>query len=531
MEKILYRYSLPGEENERLTESQSLIIIGANGAGKSRLGAWIEQKNPKNTHRIVAQRALEMLDIIPIESYENSLSKVIYGTDSKYKHNSHDVKYDLDEDNYVIKLVNDYNAVLSGLIAKQRLEEELFVKTCESKDLLGEQYDRLPLMIRKRLQKIWNFLLPHREIDITDNKIIVKGAENEEYSGKLMSDGERVILYFIAVVLCLPENMTIVIDEPELHIHEAILERLWEILERERRDCFFVYITHSISFASHHKDSDYLWVKSYNNKSWDYERINGDTFPEELTLNLLGSRKPILFVEGEPHSYDTKLYSQIYSNYYVVACGSCETVKSKTRAMKSSKDLHHLDCWGLIDRDFKDEKEIEQLRKDGIYTIGVAEVENLFIVEEVLECVNQSMSNTDKTSIDAVKKELLDRYLRLRNSQINKALASELKYQLSIIDLNETEKIDFIELILDNFSPSIINVIKERISSKYNKNVNYTEMLRIYNDKNLISSVGHHFGLNNKSYQDFVLRKFGDLDQRVTYINAVKKYLPTEINI
>ena len=141
------------------------------------------------------------------------------------------------------------------------------------------------------------------------------------------------------------------------------------------------------------------------------------------------------------------------------------------------------------------------------------------------------MSNTDKTSIDAVKKELLERYLRLRNSQINKALASELKYRLSLIDLNEAENIDFIELILNNFSPSFINVIKERISSKYNENVNYTEMLRIYNDKNLISSVGHHFGLNNKSYQDFVLRKFRDLDQRVTYINAVKKYLPTEINI
>lgn len=171
------------------------------------------------------------------------------------------------------------------------------------------------------------------------------------------------------------------------------------------------------------------------------------------------------------------------------------------------------------------------MQKDGIYTIGVAEVENLFIVEEVLECVNQSMSNTNKNSIDTVKKELLDRYRRLRNFQINMALASELKYQLSIIDLNEAANIDFIELVLANFSPSVINEMKEHISAKYNENVNYTEMLRIYNDKSLISSVGHHFGLNNKSYQDFVLRKFGDLDQRELYINAVKKYLPTEINI
>lgn len=39
-----YRYSLPEEEYEIVTESQSLIIIGANGVGKSRLGAWIEKK-------------------------------------------------------------------------------------------------------------------------------------------------------------------------------------------------------------------------------------------------------------------------------------------------------------------------------------------------------------------------------------------------------------------------------------------------------------------------------------------------------
>jgi len=118
MEKMLYRYSLPGEENERLTESQSLIIIGANGAGKSRLGAWIEKNNPERTHRIVAQRALEMMDIIPVDSFENSQNKVIYGIDSKYGIHDHDSKYDYKEENYTIKMVNDYNVVLSALIAK-----------------------------------------------------------------------------------------------------------------------------------------------------------------------------------------------------------------------------------------------------------------------------------------------------------------------------------------------------------------------------------------------------------------------------
>lgn len=41
-----FTYYLPGPNNTRIeynTSSNSVIIIGANGSGKSKLGAWIEK--------------------------------------------------------------------------------------------------------------------------------------------------------------------------------------------------------------------------------------------------------------------------------------------------------------------------------------------------------------------------------------------------------------------------------------------------------------------------------------------------------
>ena len=57
---MAFTYYLPDENNqkqEQTTERNSVIIIGANGSGKSKLGAWIEQQSLEEIHRISAQRS------------------------------------------------------------------------------------------------------------------------------------------------------------------------------------------------------------------------------------------------------------------------------------------------------------------------------------------------------------------------------------------------------------------------------------------------------------------------------------------
>ena len=128
-------------------------------------------------------------------------------------------------------------------------------------------------------------------------------------------------LFLASQVLCVPQNKTLIIDEPELHLHRTIMYHLWSELEKVRPDCLFIYITHDLDFVSSHIVSDIYWVKSYDgNGNWQIEKIESDDVPADLQAEILGSRKPILFVEGEKNSFDTQLYSAIYPNYYVIGC-------------------------------------------------------------------------------------------------------------------------------------------------------------------------------------------------------------------
>jgi len=63
-----------------------------------------------------------------------------------------------------------------------------------------------------------------------------------------MSDGERAIFYFLGQCLLAPADGAVIIDEPEGHVHKAVLGPLWSAIERARPDCAFIYITHESRF-------------------------------------------------------------------------------------------------------------------------------------------------------------------------------------------------------------------------------------------------------------------------------------------
>ena len=68
-----------GSSNERFENVRSMVIVGANGSGKSRMGAWIERTAGAKAHRIGAQRALTIPAFVQPRAYEQAESTFRYG--------------------------------------------------------------------------------------------------------------------------------------------------------------------------------------------------------------------------------------------------------------------------------------------------------------------------------------------------------------------------------------------------------------------------------------------------------------------
>lgn len=399
---MAYTYWLPGENGQKTeyqANSNAVIIIGANGAGKSKLGAWIEQQNSELVHRIGAQRSLNFNENIALKSFSQAEDTVFYGSDNEGLKGNKFHRWN--KGRYTTtKLLADFDDVLSALVAKDSNDRFEYFEKCKKAQMQGQKNPTVPTTIIEILQDIFCSTLPQRKLDFEDSKFYAsfeKDGDIKKYPATEMSDGERAVLYLAAQVLCVPQDKILIMDEPEIHLHRSIMNRLWKALEKSRPDCLFLYITHDTRFAAEHSHADIIWVKEYDGNNWKLERLENGNLPEELLLDILGSRKNVLFVEGERDSYDTQLYTEIYPNYHVVPCGSCTQVIARTKAFRSSPSLHDCAVYGLIDRDYRSDYEIEKYKAENIYTLKVAEVENLFIVEELVRLMAAHMGkNADE---------------------------------------------------------------------------------------------------------------------------------------
>ncbi|EOV0125238.1 DUF4435 domain-containing protein [Vibrio parahaemolyticus] len=506
----------------------SVVIVGANGSGKSRLGAWMEKNTDSDVvHRISAQRALDIPEYAVVKSLEQSLNDLIWGNENprfankQYKW-SH--KWQNRPETF---LQQDYGKVLSTLFATSAERDR---KHSEETRRL-EKYipvEDSPIDI---LISLWDEILPHRKIVLTDGKVkVVDRLSGSEYHGKDMSDGERVALYLMGQCLVAPSGSIFIVDEPEIHLHTSIMQSLWNKLEEAKQDCLFVYITHDLSFASTRVSSTNVWVKQYDgDDKWQWDFVpDVDELPETLLLELMGNRRTLVFVEGEKGGKDHAIYQSIFRHCNVVPRNGCQKVIDSVKAMSLNKAFHHVNVFGIIDRDYRTEEEIEGLGKIDVYAIEVAEIENILLNESTLRIVaeNQVM-NPDEVvarSLDIAKTMLekdLERQISLRTCKAVENKLSRINNKALGLDEIKATVHETLELIdIDSIYIENRNIYNDLLSSS-----NLDDILKYFNNKGLLSSISSAFELGKNGYEKLVLRMLNS-DKREHILEGLRKYVP-----
>lgn len=531
---------LKNNEQIEIEYDKTMVFIGANGSGKSRLGAWIENKNPKKVHRISAQRNLSFNSEISLKSFEKSQMFLYFGSDfaghqpNYVENNTYQAKSGNRWQNGKLTtgLLNDYDHLLSALYSQQNLRNEaLAKKVTESIGQTISSDFKLSSNIEKLIE-LWNRLLPHRQIEFIDQKIVVKN-DSESYFGTELSDGERVIIYLIGQVLSVEPNYILIVDEPEIHIHKSIINLLWDELEKLRDDISIFYITHDLDFAKERFGSKKIWIKSFDGKeSWDFQEINFENNEEfnQIHFEIMGSRKPVLFIEGEKGSLDYKLYSKLYSKYTIIPVKSCSTVIEMVSSYKKEWTLHDINPIGIIDKDFRDESEIVTLREKGIFVLDVLEVENLFCLPEVVIYIYDEIikilpisKNKENVSreIDSVITEMFlsekDKFILNATHKKISSLLGKFPKPKHTENIND-KYIEYLANIQLETIQENINIFYENIVTQHHIN----KMVCSIDNKGLAAKISQILEMTKDKYQATVLKH---LDCSVLQ-TIISQYIP-----
>ena len=186
------------------------------------------------------------------------------------------------------------------------------------------------LKLRSPFDEI-NELLNHAKLNVKlertkDRSIIAKHSQGQSFDIPQMSDGERNAMIIAGHVITAEPGTVLLIDEPEKHLNRSISQPFLSALFELRKDCAFIISTHEIDLMIANPEARVLMLRSckWNGDkcvAWDAKIIEPNSqlpetarLTEELKRAILGSRKRILFVEGDSNSLDNQLYDVLFPN-------------------------------------------------------------------------------------------------------------------------------------------------------------------------------------------------------------------------
>lgn len=499
--------------------NNNIVAVGANGSGKTSLSNKLKTYMSNNGIVISAQRIL----LVPtFDSVYNPTT-----TFTKLKQIQIRDKTNKDANSFSA-LHSEFEIVLKNLIAENNASINQYSKEAKELAKVGALIPPPSLSNLDKTFEIWNSLIEHRTLDCKDGmNIKVELADGTSYPAIQMSDGEKVMLYLIAQVLQAPQNGFIIVDEPEMYLHKTILKKLWDNLERQRNDCIFIYLSHDLDFATSRITAKKIWIKSFSHPdTWEMENLPENNLPENLLMELLGSRKNILFCEGEKGKIDEKIYNILFPNFTITPVGGCFEVINHTKAFNKIPHIA-IKAFGLIDSDHHPAERLSKLKSQNVYNFKVAEVENLLLDKEFLITLgNNIMANIDLVA--NIKEDTILELNKNKKEQASNYVSARIDYYFKNSNLKKGNSLEDLESNFTKFTGeiSIKELYLERLEEleKIISSSDYVRAISIFNNKGINRCVQKHFKIT-----DFTDRAVKLLQSDESTHNMLLKYFPKEL--
>ncbi len=397
MEEINWEIPRISDDPIKLTlkSGDQLFIIGANGSGKSALiQRFVSENRGNRVKRIAAHRQTWFdsgsIDLTPAGRQEHETDTLNYNRNNEARWKD-------------LRGGEGLSVVLFDLIAKENAINKSIARHVRNQDT--DQALEFSAESPSPFDQI-NELLARGRLTVTiensdDQNLLARHPQGEPFSIAEMSDGERNAMIIAAHVITAEPETVFVIDEPERHLHRSIIQPFLSALFALRReDCTFIIATHEIALPVANPDAQVLMLRScqWSGKqchAWDAEVLKPNSeLPEDLKLAILGSRKRILFVEGQLGSSDFSLYTTLFSGLSVIPKESCEEVQKAVLGWRGSQEIHpvHVEIFGLIDRDNRTDEDVKELAKKGVFALEVYSVEALYYCSDAIAAVAEQQA-------------------------------------------------------------------------------------------------------------------------------------------
>ncbi|RAJ77250.1 putative AbiEii toxin of type IV toxin-antitoxin system [Chitinophaga dinghuensis] len=357
---------------------QLLFVIGRNGAGKSALVNHIFRQNIKNSYIVLAHRPIWMESNSAVISVgerkitEERIKKQVSDTGRTYSFEYYERRR-LALDNLVQMQNGIDRALAEAYRSGDMTKAELLKQKVSPLQMINEIFKKMCLNISIVMNELQEFF--------------ALGKDGSKYSIVDLSDGEKNAFMLCAEILTAKTNTLFILDEPERHLHPALMGPLINSIVESRPDCSFVIATHDLSLPETNVNSAVILLRNVTKKGgkffWTFDQISGsgimnEIIPEDMKRAILGARRKVLFVEGAPTSRDMDLYQLLFPETTVECKESCVKVERAVEGVRGNPIMNWVEAFGIIDADDRTTDQIKKMEAKGVYALPAYSIEYLY---------------------------------------------------------------------------------------------------------------------------------------------------------